>query len=230
MTSSPSACSAREDAAARKRRSESKPKSSTTSGRLVDRTTTASVTLPGAVATMSCVCRRSRSRRRRTGWLRLGGEGRTDSNRARERLLANRRLAPRRREVALGRHCDRRSARARARKQSWRPGQPTPQIGRLRRAARIARSLAWCRRSDPQQAVEDLSENPPDACSRPPNRLSGRDTIFCNAGRAAAPRSPGTRLPLLLKSSSGADSGATRSEQLSDQPRRGCSFLNLCAC
>ena len=35
-----------------------------------------------------------------------------------------------------------RSARARARKQSWRGGQPTPQIGRLRRAARIARSLA----------------------------------------------------------------------------------------
>ena len=33
-----------------------------------------------------------------------------------------------------------------------------PRLGRLRRAARIARSLAWRRRSDPQQAVEDLSE------------------------------------------------------------------------
>ena len=52
-------------------------------------------------------------------------------------------------------------------------GQPTPQIGRVRSGGTHRAIVSLAHRSDPQQAVEDLSEDPPDACSRPPNQLTG---------------------------------------------------------
>jgi hypothetical protein len=103
-----------------------------------------------------------------------------------------------------GRHCDRR-VRASA---SGKAVVPSPVSRRSSLddgdRAQTTRSLAWRPGSDRRQAVDDLSENPPDACSRPPNQLTRPVTPSpaAIAGRAAAPRSPGARLPKLLRSGS----------------------------
>ncbi len=105
---------------------------------------------------------------------------------------------------SLCRHCDRR-VRASASGKAVVPS-PVSRRSSLDDGDRpqTTRSLAWRPGSDRRQAVDDLSENPPDACSRPPNQLTRLVTPSpaAIAGRAAAPRSPGARLPKLLRSGS----------------------------
>jgi hypothetical protein len=86
-------------------------------------------------------------------------QGSADSDRALERAACSSAVstAPSRRRPSS----PLRSPGLRGRERESSRGDPVsrrPRLGRLRRAARIARSLAWRRRSDPQQAVEDLSE------------------------------------------------------------------------
>jgi hypothetical protein len=117
------------------------------------------------------------------------------ANRLSENLTRGGRCRPARSPSlrAQRRHCDRQvraDASARAVVPTRSADSPDWAIATGRHAPRDR----WLGADDliPQQAVEDVSEDPPDACSRPPNQLTPAETpTSAMPGRAAAQRSPG---------------------------------------